>query len=410
MSYFYTKFGINFFRKMKALFTTILLLISFLTFSQNAYQIADTTKKWNTVHYGAWAWLVMHCGGTKTNKLEGVTLVNDTVYLSVFETQDSLQQYWDQIGFLREDTLSKKIYFTLDWNGYEDGLIYDFDLLVGDSVIIDNYYVGFEDLLLICDSIDSLFIDGSNKKRLFLSKRWSSYVSDIWIEGIGSKYGLLNSGLGGSGMAGSSADLLCCSKNDTVIYMDSVHNSCYIEEFYPKIVSEYYDTAYLNTYYEFQLIISDTNNIDSVELIGAVIPEGFEFDASSGMLTGTPTSTGSFVCIIQAKNCDLGFLTDMLYSDLVVELETTIQNKSQQGDINIYPNPFRSNFYITSTTKNENVYYLEMYNGFGELNYQKTINKIPCKIDCTHYNDGIYFLKITDANQKIIKTKKLIKK
>lgn len=394
-------------RKMKTLFSTILILVSFLTFGQNPYQISDSTKEWNTVTYGIGSWTIVYCGGTKTNKFQGEVIFNNTTFFKVYEAQDSLQQDWDQVGYLREDTMTKKIYFS-EWDPEEIGLIYDFDLVIGDSVVIDNYYARFEDVLLICDSIDSLNINGSLKKRLFLSSPGFG-ESDIWIEGIGSKFGLLYSGINGAGIGGGGMDLLCCSKNDTVIYQDSIYNSCFIQEFYPKIVSQFYDTAYLNTFYEFQVLISDTINIDSFELIGDVIPEGFEFNEATGLVTGIPLTIGSFPCIITIKNNDIGFLTDMLHSDINVVLPTAVRDQLKQPDIKIHPNPFRTNFSISSNIKLKD-FYLEIFNCEGKMIDKKTITETDCKVDCSNYKNGVYLLKITDRNQKIFKIEKLIKK
>jgi len=395
--------------KMKTLLTSILLVISFLTFSQSQYQIADSTKKWNTVYYGFWSWGIAHCGGTKTNKIAGEVIFNDSTFFNVYEAQDSLQQEWDQVGYLREDTISKKVYFSA-WDPEEIGLIYDFDLTVGDSVVIDNYYVGFEDVLLICDSIDSISINGNSRNQYFFSTPNMGGISDIWIEGIGSKFGLLYSGYGGAGYAGGGMDLLCCSKSDTIIYIDTVYNSCFIQEFNPKIANEYYDTAYLNIPYEFQLQITDTNNIDSFALIGDVIPENFEFDETTGLLTGMPSETGSFTCIITIRNYEIGFLTDILYSDIIVVLPTTIKDIPNQPVIKIHPNPFNRNFSISYNGNLKDSYYLEIFNCDGIMIDKKTITETTYKVDCNNYKKGIYLLKITDLNQRILQIEKIIKK
>lgn len=392
---------------MKTLFSTIFILASFLSFSQNSFQITDTTKKWNTVTYGAWSWNVMHCGGTRTNKFQGEVIFNGTPFFLVFEAQDSLQQGWDMIGGVSEDTVSQKVYFS-EWDPERIGLIYDFGLLVGESVIIDNYYAGFLDVLLICDSIDYLNIDGAMKKRIYLHSPGFA-GSDIWIEGIGSKFGLLFSGFNGSGMAGGGSDLLCCSKNDTVIFMNPTYNSCYIDEFYPKIASALYDTAYLNTFYEFQVQISDTNNIESFALIGEVIPDGFQFDGATGLLTGMPNAIGSFPCIITIKNNDLGFLTDILDAEINVALPTTVQDQPKQFGIKIHPNPFKTSFLISSDVKRQEFYYLEIFNSAGEIIDTRTIAETACKIDGSNYKKGVYLLKFTDVNQNLLRLEKVIK-
>ena len=394
---------------MKTLFTTILLVISFLTFSQSPYQISDSTKKWSTVYYGIGSWGIAHCGGTKTNRIAGEIIFNDSAFFNVYETQDSIQQDWDQVGYLREDTISKKVYFSDGYPG-EIGLIYDFDLAVGDSVVIDNYYAGFEDVLLICDSVNSIIINGISRNQFYFSTPDMSGISDVWIEGIGSKYGILYSGFGGAGAAGGGMDLLCCSESDTLIYFDSTYNSCFIQEFYPKIANEYYDTAYLNTPYEFQLQISDTNNIDSFALIGDVIPEDFEFNETTGLLTGIPGTTGSFPCIITIINHDIGFLTDILYSDITVVLPTTIKKIPNEPAIKIHPNPFSRSFSITYDGNLKDIYYLEIFNCEGKMIYKNTLTETTYKVDFNNYKNGIYMLRITGLNQRILKTEKVIKK
>ena len=391
---------------MKIIVTIIFVFTTLMTFSQSSYQITDSTKIWNTVWYGAGSWNIVYCGGIKTNKIEHEVTIGNQIYFEVFESVDSNQSNWTDRGFIREDTINKLVYFH---EGFDDeGLIYDFSLDIGDSVIIDNYYVGFENVLLICDSIDSININGVLKKRLFLYSP-GFWDSDIWIEGIGSKFGLLYSGFNGSMMAGGSADLLCCSKNDTLIYMDSVYNSCYIEEFYPKITSEYFDTAYANNYYEFQVQVSDTINIDSFSLIGEVIPVGFNFNEETGLLSGMPMDTGSFPCIITIKNYDIGFKTDMLYENIKVELLTKIQSNLDNFRFTIYPNPIRSFLQIRKRNINNEPYVLEIYNFSGKLIFKQNILKSNFKLNCSNYKNGIYILKITDLNENNIFVKKIIK-
>lgn len=392
---------------MKALFTTILLMISFLTFSQSSYQFSDSTKQWNTMYYGLGTFGILHCEGTYSNKISGETILNDTTFFNIYEAQDSLQQNWDQIGYLREDTVNKKVFFSTIEG--EAGLIYDFDLLVGDSVMIDNFFLGFENILLVCDSINTFSMNGSSKSRFFLHSP-GSWGSDIWIEGIGSRFGILNSGYNGTDITGGGRSLLCCTKNDTLVFMDSVFNSCYMQEFYPKIASEFYDTAYLNTYYEFKVQISDTNNIDSFALKGLVIPEYFEFNVTTGLLTGLPCTSGSFPCIITITNNDLGFSTDMLYSNINVVLPTTEKEIPKQEEIKIHPNPFSSGFYISFDKMADNHYYLEIFNSEGILVTKKAISETNYRVDCSNFENGIFLLKITDLNQKILTIKKIIKK
>ncbi len=392
--------------KMRIIFTTILVLISLLIFSQNPYQINDTTKLWNTVLIGHGSSNIHYCGGTKSNRMEGEYVIDGHIYLGVLQSTDSLQTNWDVYGFLREDSVNKKVFFYDGWDN--EGLIYDFTIDVSDTVNIDNLYTTFNSQL-ICEEIDSVLINGSIKKRFLFSSPYSYYPAEIWIEGIGSMFGLLNSGLGGAAVAGGTTQLLCCSKNDTIIYMDSVFGQCYMDVFYPQFVSENYDTAYLNSNYEFQLQINNLND-NSYSFNGIVIPENFELDEITGLITGTPNTVGSYYCAISVQNDDFGFSTDILSSYINVVLPLKIQTELIKSNINIYPNPFSTYIYISVNKIKNDSYYLEIYNSEGEVIETKTISKNDSKLDFSMYNNGLYIFKIKDLLGNTIKTQKIIKK
>ena len=152
---------------MKILFATFLLFFSYLTYCQPSYQIADTSKQWNTLAAGVGVCAVVGYENTYSNKLFGDTIINNRRYFKLFKSTDSLQLYWEQIGFLREDPINKLVYFR---SGENEGLIYNFNLSIGDSIYINNFYMGFLDALLICNSIDSVNINGTYKKRYYLSE------------------------------------------------------------------------------------------------------------------------------------------------------------------------------------------------------------------------------------------------
>ncbi|MDY0076556.1 MAG: T9SS type A sorting domain-containing protein [Bacteroidales bacterium] len=390
---------------MKTLISTLFVLVSLLAFGQNPYQIADSTKKWSTVKHAMLPMGIIACDGTKTTKFQEEVIINNTTYFRVFEAQDSLQQNWSHIGYLTEDTLSKKVYYA-GWNAEAIGLIYDFGLSVGDSVVVDNYYAGYENLLMVCEGIDSVNINGMYKKAFFLrAPYYGTY--DSWIEGVGSRFGILYSGYNAPG---GGTDLLCCSKNDTVIYMNPNYNACYYQDFYPQIVSESFDTAYLNSFYEFQLQISNTINIDSFAFIGNLIPEGFELDETTGLLTGMPLELGSFPCVITVENYDLGFLADIIDAEIHVVMPTGISDEPKQSLLKIHPNPFSASFLISFEKAPKEVYYLEIYNYEGKIIDKRTFTENQSEIDCSAFKDGIYLLKITDSNQQIIGIEKVMKK
>lgn len=394
---------------MKPLLTAAFLIISLPVFCQGSYQVTDTSKVWNTLSYGVATEGFYVCGGTTSCKMGEEVNIGDDLYFEVLESEDSLQLDWNTTGYLREDTVNHVVYYARSVD--EVGLIYDFNIDVGDTVNIFNYHIlqGF-DATLICFDIDTVTIFDHPRKRYSF---YENYIDpenpdEVWIEGIGSLYGVLNSGIGGSGFVGGGFDLLCCSQNDSMIYMYSYWDSCYIDYFYPQIIQESYDTAYLNTYYEFQVQI-DTGNAESFMFWGEMIPEGFEFDPYTGLLTGFPADTGSFLCIVFALNDDWGgWLSDFLISNIPVVMPANIREPANPSGITIYPNPCGKTLFIEDNSFNADNCHVEVFSPEGILIDKKTILENAAQIDVSNYHPGLYLIKITGNNNDQVKLEKVI--
>ena len=181
-----------------------------------------------------------------------------------------------------------------------------------------------------------------------------------------------------------------------------------VDDFYPIIISETYDTAYVGLYYEFQLLV-DTMNVDSFSINGAVIPESFSFDEKTFLLTGTPDSIGEFFCAITSSNYDLNYEVDIIEDHIIVVLPTTTIDYPEQIDIKINPNPFSSVLYITIDNDGNDDCYLEVYNTKGIVIDKKTMLTGSSKIDCSRYKNGLYLFKFMDSNKRVLKIEKVIK-
>ena len=393
---------------MKSLLASAFLLSGIFSFGQESYQIVDSTKTWNTIGYGWATWGVMNCGGTTTTGLTDKFFPGDQ-YLDVIECEDSLLQLWNVVGFIREDTNCKQVFFK---TGEEEGLIYDFGLEAGDTVQLENIYLNHELEPLICDSIDQVNINGIMKNRFYLFRSLRSqkdpyYPDEIWIEGIGSNYGILHSGFGALSVGGGTVSMLCCSQNGITIYMDSMFNKCHYDTFYPQIIQNKYDTAYLDTYYEFQVLV-DTGDAVSAELIGDVIPEGFSFDTLTGILSGTPAQTGGFTCIITVKNPEWNALTDIIYEDIIVVLPTAASGPDKQQGLKVYPNPFSSNLYVELRQAMDKQQQLEIYSSEGKLVQRISFTGTE-NFDVSNLRKGLYLVKITDCEGKVLFVERLLK-
>ncbi len=121
---------------------------------------------------------------------------------------------WVLIGCIREDE-DKKVWYKS--NDIEEGILYDFDLQVGETITIgDNPE-------LTVDSIKSISVNGTLRNQYFLS---NSFATEIWIEGIGSLLGVLKSGLAGT--VGGYTVLLCKHKNNEFIWQNPYYYDCWL--------------------------------------------------------------------------------------------------------------------------------------------------------------------------------------
>lgn len=192
---------------MKKLYALIiLLLIMGSAFSQAYRPMLSNSSEW---YYS-----FFHLAGSGTVEYTkgGTTIISGTTYIiinpnSPFNSNSPI--------YLREDSLNKKNY-KLDFNNNEV-LEYDFNLLPGDTFFgqtfnmkLDSINYNFNDIPQQCQ-FDSSSCFVSPKIYYFSSLTASSYLADIWIEGVGSLYDLHSGRTNADGCANS----LTCHFNDT---------------------------------------------------------------------------------------------------------------------------------------------------------------------------------------------------
>jgi len=167
---------------MKRLTVIILVLSSLISFSQN---FVMSNKQWNVV-IEAWG-----PGGISSNTeiflTSGDTTINEQLYSKLYLSYDSLQTSYYR-GALRED--NNQVFF-INIDGAE-GLLYDFNLNVGDSTyIVTDFTYGGEELLVIIDSVNYVEINEVQYKIFWIHEDYMTGMTDYWIEGIGSNNGPL---------------------------------------------------------------------------------------------------------------------------------------------------------------------------------------------------------------------------
>lgn len=178
--------------------------------------MVDTLRTWSVVGHTSTGGPPPYVYTTDFYTFTSDTILDLKTYRQVYVTDDPAQSNWSLIGFIREE-VDQKVYY----RGITDtteGLLYDFQVIPGDSIHIVNALGMAVDLEVL--SVDSSFIYNRYVKRI-------NFGFETWYEGLGSSCGILYSGSGL--MAGYQFELLCYFENDTLKYSNPLYSSCYID-------------------------------------------------------------------------------------------------------------------------------------------------------------------------------------
>ena len=126
----------------------------------------------------------------------------------------------------------------------------------------------------------------------------------------------------------------------------------------------------------------------------------------------TPNSVAG-TGIIDLKIVNGGYLKDSIsgfYKFNIACKTVGINNISANSEINIYPSPFQNNFTISSNNSTR-IKFVEMYNVIGALVFKKELATGDDSYSITPINlpKGLYFVSFSDADRKIIATKRIQK-
>jgi hypothetical protein len=205
---------------MKKVLLIILLMMVFgFTQAQNYHPLVDTNKMWSIKHqYGM-------TPSSDFTKFQGEETIQGYIYKKVWTTTDTLLSNWNPYGYIREDT-NKRVYIRY-WSGGPDDLRYDFGVDGGDTVYLFSDPMG---IFFVVDSVDNYsLITGETRKRINLScyaGPGGFMGNDTWIEGMGSLYGVMQSG--SCALVGDMPQLICFTENDTLKYFNTSFTDCYL--------------------------------------------------------------------------------------------------------------------------------------------------------------------------------------
>ena len=178
---------------MKRFLTLILLTTSVSTFGQNYFPLIRPNLVWQILH-GDGSQICNLSGGNryffqgdttilgfqyKIIHANSIVQINAGPYCPPFAVDGSSS--WVTGSFIREDTSAKKI-FVYDQGNNSDALLYDFNLIAGDT--LNSNYAG-QGFTLIVDSVRTItLLNGAVRKIFYLND------NEYYIESVGGSQGL----------------------------------------------------------------------------------------------------------------------------------------------------------------------------------------------------------------------------
>ena len=153
---------------MKKIYILILILFCFYNPQLKSQSLVSDNNKWTSVDW--WA-------GIELDSIYGDTVILGVNYKNLYVSYDTTFETAIYRGSLREDTTGK-VFLT---DGFNENLLYDFNLEVGDSFPGPAWPI-------VVTNIDTVvLLNGEIRKRFEFG-----FGHEYWIDGIGSTNGLLN--------------------------------------------------------------------------------------------------------------------------------------------------------------------------------------------------------------------------
>ena len=192
--------------------------------AQDYHPIVEEGKQWNVLFSYPWNPPEPQHKYTDIYKIEGDTLLDGVTYKVMYATRNENLTGWNLWGFLRE-TEDGQV-FSRRPSTSDEQLLYDFSMEVGDTICMCDY--GFYECCMVVVEKGESLVNEEPRQQIVLEYPFGNGEREVWIEGIGSLYGIVDSG--SLFLVGGSTDLLCYYEDGDLIWQNTTlgYNECYI--------------------------------------------------------------------------------------------------------------------------------------------------------------------------------------
>ena len=192
--------------------------------AQDYHPIVEDGKQWNVLFSYPWNPPEPQHKYTDIYKIEGDTLLDGVSYKVMYATRNEDLTGWNLWGFLRE-TEDRQV-FSRRPSTSDEQLLYDFSMEVGDTICMCDY--GYDECCMVVIEKGETIVNGEPRQQIVLEYPFGNGDQEVWIEGIGSLYGIVDSG--SLFLTGGSTNLLCYYEDGDLIWQNTTpgYNECYM--------------------------------------------------------------------------------------------------------------------------------------------------------------------------------------
>ena len=209
------------------LIALIALILGGMTMkAQDYHPIVEDGKQWNVLFSYPWNPPEPQHKYTDIYKIEGDTLLDGVSYKVMYTTRNEDLTDWNCWGFLRE-TEDGQV-FSRRPSTSDEQLLYDFSMEVGDTICMCDY--GYDECCMVVIEKGETIVNGEPRQQIVLEYPFGNGEQEVWIEGIGSLYGIVDSG--SLFLTGGSTNLLCYYEDGDLIWNNNTpgYDRCYIAQ------------------------------------------------------------------------------------------------------------------------------------------------------------------------------------